>query len=119
LVSSHILTELEDLCTHVAIIDTGKLLSTGAQEDVSTGISGEGQFRIILVENAEAAASALLAIPGLTVEIISERELTGSYPGNAEDASEVVTLLVNEGFRVMNFAQEKADLEKVFLHMTQ
>ena len=119
LVSSHILTELEDLCTHVAIIDNGKLLSTGAQEDVSTGISGEGQFRIILVENAEAAASALLAIPGLTVEIISERELTGSYPGNAEDASEVVTLLVNEGFRVMNFAQEKADLEKVFLHMTQ
>jgi ABC-2 type transport system ATP-binding protein len=119
LVSSHILTELEDLCTHVAIIDHGKLVSTGAQDEVSAGISGEGHFRVILVEGAEAAASALLSIPGLTVEVINETELTGSYPGSAEDASEVVTFLVNQGFRVMNFIQERADLEKVFLHMTQ
>ncbi|MDA0842276.1 MAG: ABC transporter ATP-binding protein [Planctomycetota bacterium] len=119
LLSSHILTELEDLCTHVAIIDHGKLVSAGAQDEVSNGIGGEGRFRVILVEGAEAAASALLAIPGLTVEIINERELTGVHPGSAEDASEVVALLVNRGFRVMKFIQEKADLEKVFLHMTK
>ncbi|MBI2193021.1 MAG: ABC transporter ATP-binding protein [Planctomycetes bacterium] len=120
LISSHILTELEDLCTHVAVLDHGKLLACGTREQVLASRTGEIRFRADLVEGAEEAVRALQGLPGVSaVQARNGREVEGRFSGAPADASAIVARLVLSNFRILGFNQECAGLEEVFLRLTE
>ncbi len=129
LISSHILTELSDLCTRVAIIEAGEIVVSGTPREVSQNLvrstpedqQTEGTtFRLTLVSQVEDALLALQEIPSVQdAQIIGERSIEGIYRGSEEEASEVVTRMVNKGFRVMSFVEKQLNLEDVFLRVTK
>jgi ABC-2 type transport system ATP-binding protein len=61
LLSSHLLSEVEQTCTHVVVMHHGELISAGAVEDI-VAVNGEATFR---VDEPEQAAAALRSLEGL------------------------------------------------------
>ncbi|MEV0084224.1 alpha/beta fold hydrolase [Saccharopolyspora sp. NPDC050642] len=61
LVSSHLLAEVEQTCTHVVVMQNGRLVTAGSVGDI-VSVNGEATFR---VDQPEQAAEALCTIEGL------------------------------------------------------
>ena len=78
LVSSHILTELAEMCTHIAIIERGKLLLSGGVADILKAMQPAREIYVRVLDKAPQAAKLLESLGG----VISVRVLPPGYrPG--------------------------------------
>ena len=112
LVSSHILAEVEQVADTVSIIGRGRLLASGRVADVIGGQVG----RAVRVGVADpGAAQAVLAQAGLSVRADGGRLLVDDVP----DPAEVTRLLAARGHFVSELVPVRADLESVFLQLTE
>lgn len=111
-VSSHILTEVEQICDRVAIIDRGKLMLTGRVEDVLAEASRPSL--LVGIDNLIAGAETLRNA-GLAVEV-DGAYLRVALP--ASDAARVTKLLANEGLYLSELRSDSVSLEDLFLSIT-
>lgn len=120
LLSSHILTELASVVTHVGIIERGRMLASGPTQQISNLL---GQDRVVLLRLLEPAAhrgTELSEVPGV-IEVI-EREprlLAVSIQGDERTVAAVIRGAVGAGLSVIGVDWEWNDLEKVFLVATR
>jgi len=120
LISSHILAELADMCTHIAVIDRGRLVAAGPVDEFIFGTN----LRAVLVRVLGPAAPALGVLqqfgPARVVgEDGAQAELLAELPADPEAQAEALAALVREGVRVVSFAERASGLEEVFLQVTQ
>lgn len=111
-VSSHILTEVEQICDRVAIIDRGKLMLTGRVEDVLAEAARPSL--LVGIDNLIAGAETLRNA-GLAVEV-DGAYLRVALP--ASDAARVTKLLANEGLYLSELRSDSVSLEDLFLSIT-
>ena len=111
-VSSHLLTEIEQTCNSVAIIDRGKLMLTGRVDEVLAQASRP--TLLVGVDNLEAGAAALRNA-GMSVEI-DGAHLRVTLP--ASDASHVTKLLADSGLYLNELRPDSVSLEELFLNIT-
>jgi ABC-2 type transport system ATP-binding protein len=81
LVSSHILTELAEMCTHVAIIERGKLLVNGGVQEILFAMQPAREVYVRVLSKADEASRLLSTMPG----VLSVRMLPANFrqgPGN-------------------------------------
>jgi ABC-2 type transport system ATP-binding protein len=81
-ISSHILAELADLCTHIAIVDGGRVLTAGTVEAVTRRLHGGRSVRVQVLGEGERLRDVLLAWPGVHAVQLEESLL----PQPAEQA---------------------------------
>jgi ABC-2 type transport system ATP-binding protein len=141
-VSSHLLAEVEQICTHAAIMSAGRLVAQGTLPELRQA----GQARIRVLTPDAGTAVQVLAGLGLTVNGDGGRHarvasVSGAGPGNSGNGSTpegavlfaplpaagsdggvqpevVVAALVAAGVRVRGFATEQASLEERFVALT-
>ncbi len=122
-VSSHILSEIQEVCTHIGIIEAGELVAMGTLSEMRQRIRAQCIVRLTLVERLEDAQTWLAARPDvLDVELVTEngeRYLLITMSGRDESLSEFLSELVNAGFPVVGFQEEDGDLEDVFMRLTK
>ena len=126
LISSHILTELAEVCTHVGIIEQGKLLASGAISDIMQRLHPSRTLRIGLLSEATTAIAALEDADGV-LDVLQEDTLAGyagttlrvRFNGGEQLMSELLGRLISAGAIVYSFAEEQSDLEDIFLRVTQ
>src|SRR5205807_2986254 len=112
-ISSHLLTEVQQICTRVAIIHLGKLITESTVEELT---KGHGEFTVIL-ERAEQALALIQAQAwGKEARIDSNGVLI--TPAPEERGRSLNLFLVNAGFAPDTIAPSTKDLEQVFLHLT-
>ena len=118
LLSSHILTELSEICDAVAVIEKGKILATGTIEEIMTGLREHRVLSVRLRGDREAAMKFLLEQPGVARVIDANDRLQLEFTG--DDTAQVALLgkLVGAGFPVLEFNVEGAGLEDVFMRIT-
>jgi len=139
LISSHILTELSEICDTCAIIEQGKLLATGPVSEIlarSTGgkASSELQLRLALtgaaLDEALAKAERLLIEQPSVAKVAAEGgglrvriELakgTAPTPGWSDEvAVRLLKALVGAGLPVCSFQTHELDLEDAFMNVTR
>ena len=132
LISSHILTELSEMCTGVVIIERGRLVSGGAISDVAAAAAPTQTPRILIRAigiTPDTLLRTLLETPG-----VADAELRGpaclavlTPPVPAEDAppplpdeatAAFLAALLARGVRVVDFHPETANLETIFMNVT-
>ena len=118
-VSSHLLAEVEQICTHAAIMSAGRLVAQGTLAELRQG----GQARIRVLTPDAGTAADVLARFGLITALPGGGEvLYAPLPaaaGNGAVAPEaVVAALVAAGVRVRGFATEQVSLEERFVALT-
>jgi ABC-2 type transport system ATP-binding protein len=112
-ISSHLLTEVQQICTRVAIINLGKLVKVSTIEEL---ISGRGEF-VVTVERTEDALSLVKAQPwGKDARLDNNGALITAAPG--QRGRDLNLFLVNAGFVPETISPSTQDLEQVFLELT-
>ncbi len=111
-VSSHLLSEIDQMATHVGIIDQGQLIF----QDTLSSLHEYSRSRIILRTNNDSAAMKVLKqshIPAgwsentLTLKVHQENRI-----------ADAVTLLVHAGIGIHRIYEQQMSLEDIFLHLT-
>jgi ABC-2 type transport system ATP-binding protein len=121
LVSSHILPELEELCTWVGFIDRGKMVAVGPMAQVRDRVVAGRRLRIDLVlaeeSSMRAAEEVLAGHPGvLAVDLLGDHlEIT---VGEGFEDAELLAHLVRSKVPVRAFAVVAGDLSEAFMRLT-
>ncbi len=121
LISSHILTELTEICTGVVIIERGKLLETGTIEEVLKKSAARRTVAVRLLnrEQTPSLLKELLQTPLVDKPREVGTEVHFELGGEDDAACEILGLLIGKGFKVLEFRQTKADLEDIFMNVTK
>ena len=112
LVSSHLLSEVEQVCTHVGVMSVGRMVWQGSLNDLAA------QQRVrVRVETAQPAAAAdVLRRLGLEEATVSDGQASAVL-GEAEP-ERVAAALVGAGVGLRGFVVERPRLEDVFVDLT-
>jgi ABC-2 type transport system ATP-binding protein len=125
LISSHILPELAGLCNKIAIIEQGRLVTAGTVDAISAQLAGGRRLVIRLCDRLEEARQFLSGLPRVADVTCDYSQSPGDgviqavYQGEAGEQHEVVTALVNGGFKVVSFVEEATDLESIYMRATR
>jgi ABC-2 type transport system ATP-binding protein len=121
-ISSHILPELEELCTSVAIIDHGRVLASGRVDEIAERFRVGGVYRVMVIGDDTSIASAEQHFAALndvaSVVVRPGGELELALRGDNDAAAGVLASAVRSGVRVSSFAPAASDLEELFLQIT-
>jgi ABC-2 type transport system ATP-binding protein len=119
LISSHILTELAEICSRVAIIEQGRLLAVGSIEEISARAECRAEVRLRVLRDAEQVRSWLAARSDVAELDGQGDAITFSHTGNQESEAALLRAIVEAGFAVVEFGARHKSLEDVFLHVTE
>jgi ABC-type multidrug transport system ATPase subunit len=112
-ISSHLLTEVQQICTRIGIIHLGKLITEATVEEL---MQGHGEFTVTLERPEQALALIQAQVWGKEARIDSNGALITPAPEGW--GRNLNLFLVNAGFAPDTIAQSTKDLEQVFLHLT-
>ena len=111
--SSHLLAEVEQVATHLGIIQEGRLRFEGTQDDLHSQM---GKQLVLGVDQPD-MAKALLRQAGWPVHSNGGRRLTVAANGRS-DAAMINAHLVEQGINVYHLRLERPTLEDVFMTVT-
>jgi ABC-2 type transport system ATP-binding protein len=127
LVSSHILPELREMCTGVAIIDRGEVLRSGTIDEIERSLRAAALIRVDVLGDQDAveAARAWLAGRDGVGKVLRVDEPDGGparlelpFDGSEGAQADLLRAMVDAGHRVAGFSQATTDLEEIFLRVT-
>ncbi|MCH2123412.1 MAG: ABC transporter ATP-binding protein [Pirellulaceae bacterium] len=127
LISSHILTELDEMCDRVGILEQGTLLATGSVADMQDGMRatpqvGDPSMTEIHARVLNTGASLghwLADRDGISHVVVDGEIVRFTYAGDRQAEAALLREMVLAEFPVVEFAARTKSLEDVFLHVTQ
>ena len=121
LLSTHLLDEVEEVCTRVLILNRGRIAAEGTVAEVARRAAAPRSAILrVTPERASEAARVLAAAPGIE-HIESTNGLPGSLTATLvrSDGNEALRALAEAGVPVLAFELEGARLSDAFLAMTE
>ena len=112
-VSSHLLSEIEMLCSHIAVMSAGKIVAQGSIED----LRNEEPTRLVLRTPDAEKALAVLEASGLGKVRIKSDQLSCEVPGDL-DVAKLNAELVRKKVAVLEIRLERSSLEEKFVKLT-
>lgn len=117
IVSSHILTELEDYCSHVIMLDHGRLIFSGTVAEARRRAGGGRRLRLRVLGPPEAARAALSADPSVYGAAAMSDGWAFRFSGDDESAERLLRALVQAGVRVCSFADDSGSISDGYMEM--
>ena len=123
ILSSHILSEVQAVCSQVLILSKGHLVAVGAPEQLAEKLNPGSRLRATALGGGKTVLKTVGSIPGIRkVEIESEADGQVTFTAESADASdrraEVSRALSEAGCTVLELTAENRSLEEVFLALT-
>lgn len=119
LVSSHILSEMDEMCTAMAVMEKGRFLAAGSLEDIRSTLCSHNRLSLRLLHPVEPALALLEKHQ--TIRGLRQEKDPGNYSaeflGNDDDAASLLAALYQAGARVASFSFEEAGMESLFLQI--
>jgi ABC-2 type transport system ATP-binding protein len=129
MLSSHILPELADICNKIGIIERGRLLFNGDVETARRQVRQAFIFEVAVLDNRNHDAARELEKRSEIAKIeivvkedasrIKEEAIRATLAPGADDGSFIPAALLNAGYKLRMFREEKIDLEDVFMGITK
>ncbi len=122
--SSHILTDVAEICTHIGIIEAGKMVIQGRMDDVQHQLMPNREAVITLLDKLDEAKAALATIAGVQTVVDmpddgTKKRLRVGFVGEDTVLTEMMSALAGRGVPIVNFAEQTHDLEEVFMRVTK
>ncbi|MET9416417.1 ABC transporter ATP-binding protein [Streptomyces klenkii] len=112
--SSHLLDEIEQVCTHAAVMAQGRLLTQGTVAALAS--SARGRLAVTTPDTAEAVR--VLKEHGVNDLTVDDDRVTGELPAAVPELADLNAALVRAGVRVRSFGTARASLEDAFVALT-
>lgn len=118
IISSHILSELSEMCTSIGIMNYGQLVGAGRIEDIMQQLSGGKRIHIRIISDMEEAVRLMREQAYVRIESVRENEMIISYGGTDEGISNLIGQLIQNHVVLTDFHREEGSLESLFMQMT-
>lgn len=128
IISSHILSEMEDVCTHIGILEQARLVHAGRMADVLQAARPKRRWRLKVDGDPAAAVAAVKATACLLDTQLKDGVLFLTFDEAALEQRglrkevlppAVLQALLAAGIAVVELAEDKADLEEAFMVLTR
>ncbi len=120
LISSHILSELGEICDGVAFIKQGNLLRAGQLSSIIDSV--QSYFTVMIRANGidgETLVKYLREMPHVRETRILGNEVAASINGGEKEAGELLKSLLLRDVQIAEFRQHKTQLEDLFMNITK
>ena len=119
LISSHVLTDLADLCDSLLVLEKGEMIFSGTFEELRERVAGERGVEVAVAERHDEAVAFLRA--QRWAQEVREQDSRIDLVLTSRDVllEDVSRALFDAGFAVTRFAEKDVDLEEAFLRLTR
>lgn len=124
--STHILADVSEICTHIGIVEAGKMIAQGSMDEMRAQLQPHREITVTLlnqqaVEMVKALVSDYVGVLGVTdMEPKGGRSRVRiDYTGDDEGVAALSQKLAGAGVAVLGFAEETRDLEAMFMRVTK
>ena len=118
IISSHILSELAELCSVVGIMDHGKLQAYGSINDILRQMNHGRTLQLRPLAMSESLIRMLNENPNVSNLIENVQDCEFRFTGNDEDVARLLTDLVTRDVPVLSFHEKEGNLEEMFMQLT-
>lgn len=118
IISSHILAELAEMCSHIGIINQGEMVLSGSMEEIVSMQNQATPIIMQLTKGIDVAIKILKANTKVANIAIQGNYISFSYNGDYERDSELLAELITKGARISSFKRQESNLETIFLQLT-
>lgn len=123
LFSSHILSEVEKVCTRVIIINRGRVVEQGKLDEIAGRQMKSNRVRLEVRGDAKAIKETLAKTPGVGNILSSSKGDLHTYLLETEDGKdlrpELFRCCAAQGWEVHELASERRSLEEIFVRLTE
>ncbi|MBA2393723.1 MAG: ABC transporter ATP-binding protein [Ktedonobacteraceae bacterium] len=124
IISSHILPELAEMCTDIAILQEGRLVASGDVEKIVQRFSANRLFEIRVLDAKHVPAALELLKKQSTMSNIThegDNLLLAGFDGNEQTLSEIMAALITHDIAITSFAPRASGgrLEEIFMNVTE
>lgn len=119
LISSHILTELAEMCHRVGIIEQGQLLAVGTVDEISNQTETRSEVRLRVLGEPDEVLNYLRARDDVSDIAFRNGQVILTHSGGPAEQASLLRQIVDTGFQVVEFASKTKSLEDVFMHVTE
>ena len=118
LISSHVLSDLAELCTSIGIMELGSLVESASLKTLYERLSHQ-TIHIGVLENPQALIHELKQYSWVeNCEIIPDsNKINVNFTGNLEDSANLLRSLISAGLPITEFHTSREDLETIFLKL--
>ena len=117
LISSHILSELSEICTTIGIIDRGKMLIKGTVDEIMEQMNLNNPLIVKVQEGRDTAVRILKSSDAVNRLSIEETTITVGFTGDAQEQARLLSEMIRQGVEVVSYTRQSGDLEEVFLKL--
>lgn len=117
-ISSHILSELSEMCSSIGIMNRGRLVTAGRIEDIMQQLAGGKRINVRVSSDMEPAVRFLKEQAGVTVDSVRENEVLISYDRSDEEICALIGRMIQGGIVLTDFHREEGSLESLFMQLT-
>lgn len=118
IVSSHILSELSQLCTSIGIIEQGKIVLQGSMEQIFERVNSSNPLLIAVFSNQEKALAILKSHPCVQTISVKADEIKVGFIGDRQDEAMLLQQMIDADVMISGFMREKGSLETIFMQIT-
>jgi ABC-2 type transport system ATP-binding protein len=120
LLSTHILSEAQQLCDRILIINKGKIVAEDTPANLQSNLSGVRRVTVTVGGNANMAAECIGALAGVQAVVIkNENSLDLQYSSGDDIRPQVARAIVAANLDLLEMRADSLSLEDIFLQLTQ
>lgn len=116
--SSHVLSEISEICTDIGILEQGRVKVTGEVSDILAKIEHSNPLKISVVNGEETAMGIFRRNPCVRSVTFSNKTFSLEFEGGREEEAALLHDLIEAEIPVSGFMREPGNLESFFLKMT-
>ena len=117
-ISSHILSELSEMCNSIGIMNRGQLVAAGRMDDIMQKLREDSRVHIQVLSEMEAAVHLLQEQPNVKVDSVRENEVIIYFGGTDEQLSGLMAHLLQNNVMICGLHREEGNLESLFMQLT-
>lgn len=118
-ISSHILSELSDMCTSIGVIHQGRMVLEGEIDHIMLSIDSSNPLRITVLNRVEEAVRLIRCHPQVERISVEDNKIAAWFSGTREEEAQLLRMLVDNNVQVIAFAREQNSLESLFFRLTR
>lgn len=119
-VSSHILSELAEMCTSLCVMNRGRLLASGTAEQVRQQLGNNRRtLTATMLGRPQDAAAWLKERPGVDEVKVSGMEVKFGFAGSDDSQADLLDGLLGLGIRLKTFEEKRSSFEEILVEVAE